>query len=177
MENPRGNAAGWNLEGGGGMKGWRRASLPAPKGGVLATLGVTGWGTCRLQKQQLALLFQEKKIVLQWNQSAFPPLKLGANACRKCAFNTVRQLTTPRYSPPPGEGAGNRHGRGLTRGLTRGSTATRWPCPQLLGHFSEGAGTQLLPPTVQGCRSRGARAPLWPLSPQSLRGVPFLCYS
>lgn len=65
MENPSGNAAGWNLEGGGGMKGWRRASLPASRVGVPAALGVMGWGTRRLQKQQLALMFQEKKIVPQ----------------------------------------------------------------------------------------------------------------
>lgn len=49
-----------------------------------------------------------------------------------------------------------KHGGGLIKGLTRGSTATRWPRPQLLGHFSEGAGTHLREPAVQGCRSQGA---------------------
>lgn len=33
VENPSASAAGWNCEGGGGMKGWRIASFPAPKTG------------------------------------------------------------------------------------------------------------------------------------------------
>lgn len=80
--------------------------------GLPGTLGMIGWGTHRLQKQQLALMFQ-KNLVLHWNQFVLLSLKLGAcsgvcswEMCVKCggAAGYRPTLTTPM-------GIGNRHSK------------------------------------------------------------------
>lgn len=142
------------------MQGGREGGIPpsSPGQGVRAapaTRGAVGWGAHRLQKQQLALMFQ-KRIALHWNQFVLPPPKSRANS-RVCSWEVGLNCGgTAEHRPALVTPWGLEIDTENVARPDQGTDSYLWPWPQPLAVPEGAEAPPPPPPRSAGTGSQGA---------------------